>query len=243
MKTNLLKFTAFLLIVAGCIFSCKDKENLFLEIDETTIPAAAGAGTYSIAVSSNDRWTAIVKDAGNHTWCTLDNASGTNDGIIIVNIAENLLFTARSATVEITLGNLTKSVQFDQEAVKPCDCIMDTLRGEWSWWATLRGGAVGGAEDNEFISVIKILRQNEDESINYEVFAADTLFYKGSFQLHPAWSWLPALGVANIKLPHGDLSFTDYGVVFEIALDRKNLMFCLPVIAPRCYVYEKIERK
>ena len=63
-----------------------------------------------------------------------------------------------------------------------CNCIMDTLRGEWSW-VKKSGGFTGHITDNEFKSIIKILRQNEDGSINYEVFVEDTLFYRGNFHI------------------------------------------------------------
>ena len=64
----------------------------------------------------------------------------------------------------------------------PCHCIMDTLRGKWRWVQTT-GQVQGGSIDNAFGSVIKIFSQNTDGSINYEVFAEDTLYYRGTFQI------------------------------------------------------------
>jgi len=82
--------------------------------------------------------------------------------------------------------------------VNTCNCIMDTLKGEWSWVKTY-GGFFGNTTDNEFSSIIKILNQNEDTSINYEVFADGTLFYKGSFHIQTdQWNRKKA----NINLPH-----------------------------------------
>jgi len=77
----------------------------------------------------------------------------------------------------------------------PCHCIMDTLRGEWSWrkWTT----GFSSNLDNRFESVIKIFSQNADGSINYEVFVEDTLFSKGSFHFLSSF-------YVNIKLPHWD---------------------------------------
>jgi hypothetical protein len=63
-----------------------------------------------------------------------------------------------------------------------CYCIMDTLKGEWSWIKTY-GGANGVTTPNEFKSIVKILTQNEDASINYEVIVDDTLFSMGNFQI------------------------------------------------------------
>ena len=79
-----------------------------------------------------------------------------------------------------------------------CDCIMDTLRGEWRWVKTT-DTRLRDTLDNEFESIVKILSQNEDGSINYEIFVEDTLFYRGSFEILQA----STAGVfTNIKLPH-----------------------------------------
>ena len=103
------------------------------------------------------------------------------------------------------------------------DAFMDTLKGEWSWFKTY-GGIGGRSGDNRYKSVIKILGQNEDGSINYEVwlkdtlfvepithaydagfhegiFVEDTLFYKGSFQFRQN-KWYIYERSADIELPH-----------------------------------------
>ena len=79
-----------------------------------------------------------------------------------------------------------------------CYCIMDTLKGEWSW-IKKHGGIGGNTWDNEFKSIVKFLNQNEDASINYEVIVEDTLFYSGNFKIQEdQWN----RRIANIKLPH-----------------------------------------
>jgi len=117
---KILKFTAIsaiLLMLAGSFFSCNNKsEELFLTIDETpVIIETAEAGAYSIAVSSNGVWTAVVKNAD---WCTLTNSTGSGDAVITVNVAENTLYIARNATIKITSGSLTKSVVINQNAAE-----------------------------------------------------------------------------------------------------------------------------
>ena len=92
--------------------------TLTCTVDETPIAATATAGTYQIAVNCDGAWTALVENAGNHAWCTLTNASGTNAGAITVHVAENPLFTTRSATVKITGGEITKSVVINQNAAE-----------------------------------------------------------------------------------------------------------------------------
>jgi hypothetical protein len=75
---------------------------------------------------------------------------------------------------------------------------MDTLKGDWTWTKRY-GGFIGTTIDNEFKSVIRILNQNEDGSINYQIFVEDTLFYEGAFQLQEG-TW--DCKTANIKLPY-----------------------------------------
>jgi len=119
---KILKFVAFsaiLLMLAGSFFSCGDKEkplDSFLTVDETPmIIETAEAGVYSIVVNSNATWTAIVENAD---WCTLTNSNGSGDAVITVNVAENTLYIARSATIKITSGSLTKSIVINQNAAE-----------------------------------------------------------------------------------------------------------------------------
>ncbi|MDR1122167.1 MAG: hypothetical protein LBM08_14835 [Dysgonamonadaceae bacterium] len=77
-----------------------------------------------------------------------------------------------------------------------CNCVMDTLQGKWTWVKTY-GGFHGTLSDNEFKSVLKITGQNEDRTINYESYVADTLFYKGTFKFEQT-QWTNIV----IQLPH-----------------------------------------
>jgi hypothetical protein len=92
--------------------SCEETDQLV--INDTPITATKEAGTYPLAVTCNGKWTAIVEDATNHEWCTLTDASGTSNGILTINVTENTDIAARSATVIITSGDLTKSVIINQ---------------------------------------------------------------------------------------------------------------------------------
>ncbi|MCL2131621.1 MAG: BACON domain-containing protein [Lentimicrobiaceae bacterium] len=89
-------------------------EELFLIVDETPIMVTAAGGEYSIKVKSNVSWTATVEDAENQHWCILSNNSGTGDGTIIVNVAQNTDSLMRNAVVKITSGELMKSVIINQ---------------------------------------------------------------------------------------------------------------------------------
>ena len=101
------------------------------------------------------------------------------------------------ATHEIAVSDID-SIVFENPQ-EPCYCFMDTLKGEWSWIKAY-GGFGGNVTDNEFKSIVKILNQNEDASIDYEVFVEDTLFYKSSFQMEIKYAGNEK--IAKIKLPH-----------------------------------------
>jgi len=138
------------------------------------------------------------------------------------------------------------------EPQEPCYCIMDTLRGEWNW-ISKSGGVMGGSWNNEFKSIIKILSQNEDETINYEVFVADTLFSKGNFQiLYNQYS-----KSINIQLPHRLLTFSGYWRIYlvnsrevvyneesghhEYKPSKDDFMLSDGAIDGYCYSYKKIK--
>jgi len=135
----------------------------------------------------------------------------------------------------------------------PCNCIMDTLKGEWSWVKWDRGGAAGGVTDNEFKLVIKILSQNNDGAINYEVFVEDTLFYRGDFQIQEDQH---GRNLANIILPHTsnattwyiffhnplELEFNEERGRFEYKPTKNALTFyCFGIVSPPWALYERIK--
>ena len=125
MKAKTLKLTAFLLIFAGAFTACNGKEYPFLSVDKTSITVPAESGTFTILVSSNGEWTAVVQDVENHSWLTLANASGINDGIITVNIAENPYLETRSATIKISMGSLSEIVLVEQK--------ITLANTQWQW--------------------------------------------------------------------------------------------------------------
>jgi len=102
--------------VDSITFEFTEPEPPFLIVDETPITAPAEGGTFSIAVNSNGEWTAVAEDAD---WLNL----AQNNDTVFVNVEENLSFEERSATLNITLGSLTKSVVVNQDAVEELFCL------------------------------------------------------------------------------------------------------------------------
>ena len=100
--------------VQACINKWEVSEIASALVSSTSIAAAAAAGAYSINVISKAAWTATVSSAA--TWCTLTNASGTGNGTVTVNVAENASEAPRAATVTVTAGTLTADVTVTQAA-------------------------------------------------------------------------------------------------------------------------------
>ena len=101
--------------------------------------------------------------------------------------------------VAVTLFATVGCDKNENNILLPCHCIMDTLKGEWCWMKTYT--PKHGIIDNEFKSILKVLGQNENSSINYEVFVEDTLYYRSSFK-YQYDQYNNRINNANIKLPH-----------------------------------------
>jgi len=129
---------------------------------------------------------------------------------------------------------------YNDKPQEPCHCVMDTLKGEWSWFKTSIGTPYNDAGDNQFKSVIRILSQNEDETINYKVFVADTLFSTGNFQIQEAPGYIVGSRRSSIKLPHIGVSPLGWLFVF---LEKEEFFFYTGAIGPipqPFYHYKKI---
>ena len=124
-----------------------------------------------------------------------------------------------------------------------CHCIMDTLKGDWIWFETSLEGRGGEGSIIPFKSIIKILSQNEDKSVNYQVFVADTLFYAGSFKIQellPGYFHLDYRR-SNIKLPHIDAPIDGYWLF--LFLGKEEIYFYngyIGFVPQNFYHYKKI---
>ena len=129
---------------------------------------------------------------------------------------------------------------YNENLQERCNCIMDTLKGEWSWKKRY-GGYAGITTDNEFKSIVKIKSQNEDTSINYEVFVEDTLFYKGNFQIQYD-QWNHKYATVTITLPHHTYGgWIMYFEDFEGILEEPFLIFAESGVSDGYeYYYQKI---
>jgi hypothetical protein len=124
-----------------------------LQVDKSSIEAGMAGGNYSMAVTSNTTWTAAVSAGA--TWCTASPASGTGDGAVTVNVADNAATVTRAATVTIAAGTLSVSVHLTQAAFAPSLSVNKTaivvnypggantvsLTSNTTWMATVSAGA------------------------------------------------------------------------------------------------------
>ena len=86
----------------------------FLGISPSKLNFASSGGSNSFSITSNVSWT--VKS--NESWCTVSPSSGSNNGNVTVNVAENPNTTSRSATIEVLGegGLLSKTITVNQDA-------------------------------------------------------------------------------------------------------------------------------
>jgi len=151
----------------------------------------------------------------------LDTADVSDEYYRIVSVIVPKL--AENAKIKLTVNKQEKN---------PALCLINT---EWSWYKRDAGGQTGGTYDNEFKSIIRILNQNEDNSINYEIFVEDTLFSIGSFQIQ----YIRGVKCADINLPHHGT-----GDCWKFVLDgeichKEGLAFFDWSVGRRVFYYKK----
>jgi hypothetical protein len=98
-----------IILALSALMSCtQDAEMPALSVDQSSIEAAAVAGTYTLAVTADGEWTAAVSPAA--TWCTVSPASGSGNGTLTVAVAVNSTTAAKTATVTIAQSGTSQTV-------------------------------------------------------------------------------------------------------------------------------------
>ncbi len=83
-----------------------------LTVSPTSLAFAPGASSLPVAVTANVSWT--VTD--NQTWITASPLSGSNNGSVSVSVTANTGTAARTGTVTVTGGGLTRTIAVTQAA-------------------------------------------------------------------------------------------------------------------------------
>ena len=142
-------------------------------------------------------------------------------------------------TYEVAVSDIDSIIFYDPVQQELCHCIMDTLKGEWSW--VEEGNMHVGCNDiDHFKSIIKILSQNEDNSINYEIFVEDTLFSRGSFLFQKKVDIILPHGGQRGTGPCGGLWTTSYNPATPIWGNQERLRFSDGCFEGCDYAYERI---
>ena len=103
---------------------------LSLSLDK--IEMAAEGGATRLTVTSNTKWTVTASA----TWITVSPASGENDGVVSVAIAENTENSSREGSLVFSYGNASASVTVVQAGITPVITLAYT---------TLSAPAAGGS--------------------------------------------------------------------------------------------------
>jgi hypothetical protein len=147
-----------------------------------------------------------------------------------------------SLYVNAIVINGTQYCYNENDILIPCNCVIETMKGEWCWIKT-SGGFSGTTMNAEFESKLKILGQNEDSSVSYEVIVEDTLFHRDNFHLRQ----VRGFNYANIELPHHNYNLGYWGIYFGgmgISSTSKDiLIFWGGDIDGYYYVYVRIRKE
>jgi uncharacterized protein (TIGR02145 family) len=125
-------FALVVAIAAMSITSCKDNESviepdIYLNLDKETINANAAGGSQTITVTASVAWSA----SSDAEWVTISPTTGTGDGTISVQIANNPDVTSRTGTITVTgEGVESQKVAVSQAAAEPYLTITDNFPDE-----------------------------------------------------------------------------------------------------------------
>ena len=186
-----------MLAIAGAVACKQDQpvEEPILEVNKTAVALAATAGESTFNVTANNAWTASA-DAD---WVSLDPASGdASDKAVTVKVTaeDNTATEARTATVTVKSGDLTRSVKVSQAAAQgetpgPGD---DPTPGDVSW------SMMGCFVDNLWSTDVPMAKEGE------WIVAKGAQFTELTFKIRGNASWDDA---TNIGVAPG----SDRGVV------------------------------
>jgi hypothetical protein len=163
-----------------------------LSVSPASISADVEAGNYTLTVTSNTSWAAVVEDAAMHAWCTITNGTkGGENGTITLHTTQNTVAEERYAIITVTAGSLTRQVTVTQAATAQQPLILEvdktyisaascatthtfSITSNSTWTATVSAGATwctvfrtsGRATGSATVSVaINTLHENRTASV------------------------------------------------------------------------------
>jgi hypothetical protein len=108
-------FTGLLMTMNSCSKDKVTPDIPSLAVSAENVSAVATAGSYTVNITANVAWTAT----SNQTWCSITPASGEGNGVLTITVAENTALEARTASITVKAGALTKTVVVAQLGVAP----------------------------------------------------------------------------------------------------------------------------
>jgi len=85
-----------------------------LELDTESLSFTKDGGSSTVSVTSNTDWT-VSDDAD---WLTVSAQSGKGNGSVTITAAANTTYEARTATITVTVGTITKNISVTQDAAE-----------------------------------------------------------------------------------------------------------------------------
>ncbi len=89
-----------------------------LTVSPNSFNVIASGGTYTVGVTSTGAWTAT----DNASWLTINGGAGSGNGNFTFVTAQNTSTAARSATITISCGSVTRTVAVSQQGATPTGC-------------------------------------------------------------------------------------------------------------------------
>ena len=191
MKKTPFKMTALLFMLALCCFSCGKKQQLTVSKNEVTF--ASSGGVAMVQVDADCDWT--VEYNGDHEWYTLSRLSGSNQGVILVNVDEHHSHNGRQASFNVNTSN-RKVKRMVAVVQKPVDIVDITNKvwflHEYERWATdfydeyiedsyqHWNYYIDETFDNWFLYF-----KDENEGYQYHTKNGDTTIYRYEYTYYP----------------------------------------------------------
>lgn len=108
-----------------------------LEVSPTLLSFHKNGGSQSVTVTSNQAW--II--SSNQAWVSVSPASGTNDGSFTVTVQSNASQQPRTATITVTVADLSKTISVNQVAAAPPQTYTISLSASPEVGGTVRADA------------------------------------------------------------------------------------------------------
>ncbi|MDR0231207.1 MAG: hypothetical protein LBI82_03715 [Dysgonamonadaceae bacterium] len=158
-----------------------------LSISPAFIRADGIENVYSIAVTSNAQWTAVVNDAAVNTWCTITPNSGFGNGTITVSTKRNLGYARRYAFVSVVSDGVhrTDTILQNGDEIYSDPSIAVTING--ITWASRNVDNFGRFTDFSF-NAGKYYQFNRPTGYSYVEGRIEPAFESGYTNEYSDWS-------------------------------------------------------